>query len=333
MQRATCIVTCYNYGRFIQKAVASISSQDTPFSEIIVVDDASTDDSGFLISEIARHDTRIKIIRHDKNAGQLAAFESAVLQSNGDLLFFLDADDVYAPSYLAIAMNIYQNIPQADFLFCGNIQFSKEIPYSLLSRHESSSSLLKVNDLGLSIVRTLQRKAFIGAPTSCLSMRRWVAERIFPLPLHKDWVSRADDCLVFGASLAGARKLRIEANLVGYRLHGQNAYAQNRTNGDPSVFFKYQIAVDRLFYMLRRRFQLQKDIVKLAHLEFKTIPNPCLKDLREYVAYILINGAKDAGRLRGVLVAINWYFRSIVNGSNRILRTVPETPSGVAIEL
>ena len=88
MQRATCILTCYNYGRFIQDAVASILSQTTPFSEIIVVDDASTDKSAILLSEIARRDTRIKVICHEKNSGQLAAFETAVLQSNGDLLFF-----------------------------------------------------------------------------------------------------------------------------------------------------------------------------------------------------------------------------------------------------
>ena len=224
-------------------------------------------------------------------------------------------------------MKVYQHIPKADFLFCRNIQFSKEIPNRLLSRGESGGILPKVNDLGLSIVRTLQRRSFIGAPTSCLSMRRWVAEQIFPLPLHRDWVTRADDCLVFGASLAGARKFRIEADLVGYRIHGKNAYAQNPTVGDPSVFFMRQLIVDRLFDMLRTRFQLPKDVAKLAHLEFKTIPNPCFEDLREYIAYIIMNGAEDAGRMRGVLLASKWYFQSLARGTNQTLQTVAATSS------
>lgn len=312
-QLTTCIVTCYNYGAFIQEAVSSILSQSTRFDEVIIVDDASSDDSATLLVEIANREKTIKVIRHEKNSGQLAAFETAILKSSGDLLFFLDADDIYAPNYLATAITFYQQIPQIDFLFCRNIQFSKIIPPSLLSGDRSCSIIPKVNDLGLSIVRTLERRVFIGAPTSCLSMRRRVATQLFPLPVHEDWMTRADDCLVFGASLAGARKFKIEADLVGYRIHGKNAFAENRNTGEPSNFFLRQIAISRLFFVLRQRFQLGKDVVKLAHLEFKTIPDPNFEDLREYFGYIIKNGAKDAGRLRGIFLVIKWYLKSMLN--------------------
>ena len=55
-----------------------------------------------------------------------------------------------------------------------------------------------------------------------------------------DWRTRADDCLVFGASLAGARKFRIEKNLVGYRIHGNNVFASNSETAKPEVLFLRQ---------------------------------------------------------------------------------------------
>jgi hypothetical protein len=54
----------------------------------------------------------------------------------------------------------------------------------------------------------------------------------------------------------------------------------------------------------------RKTLGKLAHLEFKTIPNPSARDLYEYVGYVLKNGAQDAGRLRGVAVILKRYFEA-----------------------
>jgi hypothetical protein len=135
--------------------------------------------------------------------------------------------------------------------------------------------------------------------------------RLFPLPLHEDWRSRADDCLVFGSSLAGARKLRIECELVGYRRHGTNAFAGNLGVGRPDTFFSRQIALVRLFNFFRLKFYLDgRELRRLAHLEFKTIPKPSATDLCEYFGYVLRNGAKDAGRVRGAALLLKHYCRS-----------------------
>ena len=52
--RATCIVTNYNYGAYLPQAVDSVLSQTTPFDEIIVVDDASTDNSPVILSGLSK---------------------------------------------------------------------------------------------------------------------------------------------------------------------------------------------------------------------------------------------------------------------------------------
>lgn len=160
----------------------------------------------------------------------------------------------------------------------------------------------------MTVVRTLEQKAFVGAPTSCLSLRNKLAQRLFPISLHEDWRTRADDCLVFGASLAGARKFRIEGSFVGYRVHGNNAYISNPLLEKPEVFLLRQIALIRLFNFLQQRFSLNPEAMgKLAHLEFKTIPNPSERDLCEYVGYVLKNGVQNASRLRGIAVILKRY--------------------------
>jgi glycosyltransferase involved in cell wall biosynthesis len=307
---ATCIITNFNYGRYLPQAIDSILSQTRPFDEIIIVDDGSTDDSPEVLSSLSKRIEALKVFRLKENRGQLAAFETGIGQSNGEIIFFLDADDVYSQNYLATALDVYSNAPQCDFLFCRYEQFSNRSTLNrfVLPNYESKP---EVTDLGLTVVRTYERKAFIGAPTSCLSLRRTVAMRLFPLPLHEDWRSRADDCLVFGASLAGARKFRIECELVGYRVHGTNAFAYNLGMGKPDTFFLRQIALLRLFNFFRLKFYLdERELGRLAHLEFKTIPKPSKIDLCEYMWYVLKNGAKDAGRLHGIALLVKYYFNS-----------------------
>jgi glycosyltransferase involved in cell wall biosynthesis len=309
--RATCIITNYNYGAYLPQAVDSALSQTKPFDEIIVVDDASTDNSSAVLSELAKRVDRLKIVRQEVNAGQLAAFETGIMQSSGDIVFFLDADDVYSSDYLGIALDVYQKFPQCDFLFCRHERFVDNSTSKVLFPGVTGELHHAVTDLGLTVVRTLERKAFIGGPTSCLSMRRGLATRLVPIPLHGDWRTRADDCLVFGASLAGARKFCIERELVGYRIHGNNAFASNSEIAKPDVFFLRQVALMRLVNFLRQRWNLEGEkLCKLGHLEFKTIPNPGARDLYEYLGYVLKNGAQDAGRLRGVAVILKRYFEA-----------------------
>jgi glycosyltransferase involved in cell wall biosynthesis len=291
--------------------VDSVLSQTRPFDEVIIVDDASSDNSAAVLSELSKRADTLQIIRHKDNSGQLAAFETGVMHSSGDIIFFLDADDVYSPDYLNLAVDAYENAPQCDFLFCRYETFS-DTPPTLFRRAGGCELNLVVTDFGLTVVRTLERRVFVGAPTSCLSLRRRLAMRLFPMPLWDDWRTRADDCLVLGASLAGARKFRLESTLVGYRIHGQNAFAFNPEVAKPEVFFLRQVALMRLFTFLQERLHLGDALGRLAHLEFKTIPKPSAQDVWEYLGYVLKNGAQDAGRLRGIALILKRYFELTV---------------------
>ena len=86
------IIPSYNYGRYLKDAVNSVRMQEYPATEIIVVDDGSTDDTQEVLKEI----DGIKNI-YQKNQGLSAALNTGIKNSSGDFLVFLDADDWILP--------------------------------------------------------------------------------------------------------------------------------------------------------------------------------------------------------------------------------------------
>jgi glycosyltransferase involved in cell wall biosynthesis len=88
------VITNYNYGRFLGAAIDSALDQIVAADEVIVVDDGSTDESR---SVIASYGSRIDPILQE-NRGQRAAYNAGFKASKGDLVLFLDSDDLLEPS-------------------------------------------------------------------------------------------------------------------------------------------------------------------------------------------------------------------------------------------
>ncbi|BCW98659.1 MAG: hypothetical protein KatS3mg024_1486 [Armatimonadota bacterium] len=96
--RVSVIMAAHNAGRFVAEAVESILRQTTPDWELIVVDDASTDDT----PEVLRRfdDPRISILRNDENSGPAVSRNRALQAAQGEYVAILDADDVALPQRL-----------------------------------------------------------------------------------------------------------------------------------------------------------------------------------------------------------------------------------------
>jgi glycosyltransferase involved in cell wall biosynthesis len=268
----TCLINSYNYAHFIGDAIDSALAQTVPFDEIIVVDDGSTDGSlELLASKYAGHPT-VQIIAK-ANEGQLSCFNAGFARAKGDIIFFLDADDVYESNYVEQSLLVYHRDQFVDFVFCGHRQFGQ--------RDSLQLKFAEDRDLGYSVILSAFLRDWIGAPTSCLSMRRGILEKILPLPFLEAWRSRADDCLVFGASLAGARKYYLAQPLVRYRVHGENHFFGRPQ--DKLAVYRRRLAVNALFEHLERK--LSYDLKRLAevhHREFCTIARPTLGQLVKY---------------------------------------------------
>lgn len=92
------VIPTYNRAHCIMRALESVFAQSLAPGEIIVVDDASRDDTAAVL---APHAGRIRVIRHETNAGASAARNTGIAAAQGTWVAFLDSDDVWRPDKLA----------------------------------------------------------------------------------------------------------------------------------------------------------------------------------------------------------------------------------------
>jgi glycosyltransferase involved in cell wall biosynthesis len=87
----------YNAGKYVAQAVASVLGQSYQNIELIIVNDGSTDDTAAIINALT--DTRVSVL-HQTNKGQCAAANAAFNASKGQLIKFMDADDIISPRFI-----------------------------------------------------------------------------------------------------------------------------------------------------------------------------------------------------------------------------------------
>jgi len=95
------ICLCYNHARYVQEAIQSVLNQSYPHIELVVVDDASTDDSVAAIEHALVGRTDVRFIRHERNVGYTRSFNKAWKQCSGEFVIDLAADDILRPDRIA----------------------------------------------------------------------------------------------------------------------------------------------------------------------------------------------------------------------------------------
>jgi glycosyltransferase involved in cell wall biosynthesis len=120
------IVTTFNIDKYIEKCLASICEQTLKDIEIIVVDDASTDNTKNIIESYAKHDSRIKTIFFEKNTiGGVASAANAGLEiATGTYIGFADGDDWYEPDMFEKLYNL-ADTQNAEVAFCNYLEFDE----------------------------------------------------------------------------------------------------------------------------------------------------------------------------------------------------------------
>ena len=103
------VIPLYNKAKFICETLDSVLQQDYSNLEILVVNDASTDESLKVIKTYS--DSRIKIINNKTNQGLSESRNIGIKNSKGELIALLDADDTWAINYLSIINELFQKFP------------------------------------------------------------------------------------------------------------------------------------------------------------------------------------------------------------------------------
>jgi glycosyltransferase involved in cell wall biosynthesis len=201
------LVANFNYAAYIGPTIESVLAQTYANFELILCDDGSSDDSVAIMNRYAANDRRIRVLTR-QNGGQAVALNSAFAANRGDIICTLDSDDLFAGSKLEKVVEAFRSNPE-----CGAaIHFMR-----VIDSHGARRAGLVVTAEGYI------GSEFVGLrvdnpypPTSGISLRREVAERVFPIP---ESLRTYADHGISGAAALLTQSCLIREELADWRMH------------------------------------------------------------------------------------------------------------------
>jgi glycosyltransferase involved in cell wall biosynthesis len=119
MSSISVVIPCYKYGHFLEEAVSSVlDDQDGVDVRVLIIDDASPDDSAEVARKIAARERRVEVAVHAANKGNIATFNEGLLEwADGDYCVLLSADDRLTPGALRRARDLLDTHPDVGFVY------------------------------------------------------------------------------------------------------------------------------------------------------------------------------------------------------------------------
>ena len=210
------VINNHNYGDFLEEAIESACGQTHERVNVLAVDDGSSDDSRAVL---ARHGDRIGLVLKERG-GQASALNAGMARSEGDVVIFLDADDVLRPEAAA----------RVAAAFAADEGLSK-VQYRMETIDAAGSPTGEIRPAAhLPLPNGDLRAAELASPydlvwmaTSGNAFRAEAVRRILPIPEREYPRTGADWYLVHLTALLG-RVASLEFVGAGYRVHGANSY-------------------------------------------------------------------------------------------------------------
>jgi glycosyltransferase involved in cell wall biosynthesis len=216
--RITIVINNHNYGRYLDAAIDSALAQTGVSTEVVVVDDGSDDDS---VERITRRGSAVRAVLQP-NAGQKAAFNAGFAAATGDVVIFLDADDVLLPGTAAAVADAFQAdarvvrvVYRLAVIDAGGRPTGALVPPARqpLPRGDVRPRLMAYPD------------DTPWPPTSGNAFAAWALAQVLPLPLDDERTGADHDLHtlipMFGMVAA------LDNPGGHYRVHGDNAHARD----------------------------------------------------------------------------------------------------------
>lgn len=115
--RVSVAIPNYNYAQFLPAAIGSALNQPGVDVDVLVVDNASTDESVPMVRAMAEKDSRIRLIEHATNMGTIASFNEMRQETDGDYYVLLCSDDLLTPGSLARSVALLEAHPNVGFTY------------------------------------------------------------------------------------------------------------------------------------------------------------------------------------------------------------------------
>jgi glycosyltransferase involved in cell wall biosynthesis len=129
MSSVSIVIPCYNYGHFLRDAVDGALDQPGVDVKVLIIDDASTDDSAEVAQKIAANDERIEVAVHPVNKGNLRTYNEGIIDwADGDYTVMISADDRLTPGALRRSIDLLDAHPEAGFAYGHPLHFQHGAP-------------------------------------------------------------------------------------------------------------------------------------------------------------------------------------------------------------
>ena len=120
------IIPCYNYGRYLRACVNSVLSQLGVSVRVLVIDDASSDDSAQVGEALAASESRVEFRRHKVNKGHIATYNEGIESASADYMLVLSADDYLRPNALTRSAQLMDAHPEVGFCFGNAVELDDD---------------------------------------------------------------------------------------------------------------------------------------------------------------------------------------------------------------
>lgn len=217
MSRIEVIIPCYKYGHFLRECVDSVLTQSIGDTSVVIVNDASPDDTRLIAAALAQQDRRVSVIDHETNKGHIASYNEALARTNSQYTLILSADDLLTPGALERAVSALDRHPAVGLCFGDDVPFHS-VGARPTSRHAPADAPMTVEDYA----SFLRRSCSLGhtpiqAPTAVMrtAVQRRIGGFVPELPHSADteiWLRLA----------AEGGVARIDADQAYRRLHDSN---------------------------------------------------------------------------------------------------------------
>lgn len=213
MAKVDVVIPCYKYGRFLEPCVRSVLDQSLTDLRVLIIDDASPDDTLAIANRLAECDARVSVVSHARNIGHIATYNEGIDWASSDYFLLLSADDMLAPGALERAAAIMDREEDIVFTYGRSIDWNDSQPLPPFELQDTfrwtrQDLVREMCRLGVNLVST---------PTAIgrTSIQKRIGYYDAALPHSGDM----EMWLRYGACGAVAR---IDAVQAVYRLHASN---------------------------------------------------------------------------------------------------------------
>ena len=116
------VTPSFNQGRFLEETILSVLNQGYEPLEYIIIDGGSTDES---VEIIKRYEHRLAHWESEKDRGQVHAINKGLERTTGDIVAFINSDDVYLPGAFSAVMNYFEDNPESKWICGDTIMFGE----------------------------------------------------------------------------------------------------------------------------------------------------------------------------------------------------------------